>query len=252
MKSFETFCEAVLKEIRLHFGYIYPKETLLEITYPFIDPELPLMILTIPDREQEDYPVTIHREDTKKVKYYHDKKHMIDVAGLALHYYYQETLEEALPIEGAFLFLSGIFHDLEHSLGLETDDINVSKTIARVQELLVMPSPFNNIILNAIQATQYPKVVEPNSLIESCLVDADLTAVTFGKKAAVDIIDKLLAEINRARVIKDLDPITPKEMYKNQKEFKEHIQLNTQTAKTIYAKYADALLEELKEMTKDD
>ena len=244
MYSFEDFCSLVLKELKKNFDSIY-HDAELRITHPFKDKSIPLMEIVF-NRGLKVYPVSVYRIGMASKPHYHDVDHMVTVAGLAVYFYYKEAEHESMPLQASLLYLAGIFHDLEHSLGLESDDKNIRKTCTRVCNILLESSPYTELILETIRATQYPYVREPNNLMERCLVDADLSAAALCKNGVEQIFDKLLFEINESRKIKNERPISEEEMYISQMSFNNLIPLTTRTAKQLYPRFGQELLTDLR------
>lgn len=74
------------------------------------------------------------------------------------------------------LFLASSIHDLGHSGGKESDEVNVqlSMKLARDLMALVSSQKYFEDVPDVIRVTQYPFIREPWGVVERCIRDADL------------------------------------------------------------------------------
>lgn len=238
--NFEEYGTAVVKELERLLPKTY-KGVEVEFSKPLLDEELSLIKLTLPNGSS--YPYELQRPD---VPHYHDTEHLETVAGLALYYLYKETPYEHRVSDGVVIYLAGLLHDIEHSLGAEPDEVNIRNTLIRARKLIPSTSMYRGLVLTSIEATKFPRVRQPTNLIEKCLMDADLTAVTLQEESGKAIYDKLFVEINSARVLKQESPLTRLEMLDQQVNFQNTIELYTNEATVLYSKYSDNMITEMK------
>lgn len=97
--------------------------------------------------------------------------------------------------------LSCLMHDYDHSLGKESDAVNIKNALKGVDDLL-RNKYHGSILLNIkefIKITQYPFLEEnePKTIFEAALRDADLMyAMTDNKPKRLEILRKLSIEIH--------------------------------------------------------
>lgn len=238
--NFEEYGTAVVKELER----LLPKTfqgVEVEFTKPLVDEELSLMTLVLPNGAS--YPYELDRPSTP---HYHDTEHLETVASLALYYLYKESLYEHRVSDGVVVYLAGLLHDIEHSLGAEPDEVNIRNSLIRARKLIPSGSMYRGLVLTAIEATKFPRVRQPTNLIEKCLMDADLTAVTMQEESGRAIFDKLFVEINESKRLKQEPPLTRLQMLDQQIHFQNTIELYTNEAHVLYSRYSDNMITEMK------
>lgn len=235
-KSFEEYSQVVVNELGILLPNVF-KDTVVNFTYPFVDETIPLINLT------GGFPFTLNRPQDSEC--YHDEQHLVEVASLALYYMYNEKDCELRVSDGVVVYLAGLLHDVEHSLGLKDDTFNISKTIKRVRKELPSSGMYRELVIKAIEATKFPRTRDPNNLIERCLMDADLTAITLSKTSGSDLVGKLLGEINRAKEVKEESLITTQQFVMQQADFKDNIKLFTKEAKKLYSVFSGSMMTQL-------
>lgn len=120
---------------------------------------------------------------------YHNREHCLDVAYLAMQMSRRMFSGEMLYIVSRQAILAALFHDAYHSLGKETDDVNVAKSVlifekyCKDNEIHLERREKEN-IKHAILSTEFPhKELEPSSktseevtVVTKILCDADLSS----------------------------------------------------------------------------
>lgn len=110
---------------------------------------------------------------------YHNLNHLLTV----LKYCYLGAIEEFITDEKELseLLLTAIFHDVNHSGGKKTDDINIKNSKRVIKEFVELENIDVNIdsIDEILDATQYPYVIEGSNLNkrQAIIRDADLMQV---------------------------------------------------------------------------
>lgn len=133
-------------------------------------------------REAEDCPNVDN--------FYHNAEHMLDVAIRAVELYQAEVMFHATVGDTvdlitqhrdiSTLIIAGLLHDWGHSGGSRPDKQNIADAVAKVQSLktrIERNTGYSNIVdmaCAAIEVTEFPFVLEPNTLVEKCLRDADV------------------------------------------------------------------------------
>lgn len=133
-------------------------------------------------REAEDCPNVDN--------FYHNAEHMLDVAIRAVELYQAEVMFHATVGDTvdlitqhrdiSTLIIAGLLHDWGHSGGSRPDKQNIADAVTKVQSLktrIERNTGYSNIVemaCAAIEVTEFPFVLEPNTLVEKCLRDADV------------------------------------------------------------------------------
>lgn len=175
---------------------------------------------------------------------YHNSMHQILVAVMAHRLYTMSQQHYLAPLDDSTLpalFLAGLFHDFNHSGGVETDDINIRRALdglaAAVVDLTDTSKPFDQVVVSIpseiykkakcfIQATEWPW--KPFPLDDSTrgfdyLRDADILASSMvaGLCAPIHGLPQELKHKLNGNVL------TPLEMAAGQREFLSTVKLNT-------------------------
>lgn len=114
--------------------------------------------------------------------HYHSTEHMKQVTAIALWLLYEESEADWQYDCGALpLAVACMFHDMNHTLGWESDAENIARAQAAFKEYLNVTQDCRivdhaDIILDLIGITQFPYAEdrEPKNLIERCIRDADI------------------------------------------------------------------------------
>jgi hypothetical protein len=106
---------------------------------------------------------------------YHHFQHMITVTKWCL---YLSKLEGVYPYTKEFyeLLLAAMFHDMNHSMGKEKDDYNVTQAILAFHSWNTNKDISGKKVEEIIRATEYPYVIESDKLTiqQRIIRDADL------------------------------------------------------------------------------
>jgi len=156
---------------------------------------------------------------------YHNLNHLLTV----LKYSYLGAVSEGIKNEKELkeLLISAIFHDVNHTIGKEKDDVNVQNSKNAIkkftkQEEIDVDLDYVNKLLDA---TQYPYVIESKDLDlrQSIIRDADLMQVY-----EYNWIQQNIAGLSSELKMDFLDFIQP------QRKFLESATFNTDWGKKMY------------------
>lgn len=124
------------------------------------------------------------------------------------------------------ILVAAMFHDFAHSGGKTPDSINVQKALAESQA-----HNFSKTVFDCIKCTEYPFVVEPYTIEQRIIRDADLMQFRFPNWE-----DMLLVQLKKEIEIAQCKEITEDEMIAGQREFWKGI--------TFFTEWGDKVLEE--------
>lgn len=118
--------------------------------------------------------INLHKESNTALNApYHNLYHNLVVANGCLEgsRYYKLSKDETNN-----LICAALFHDFNHSAGLETDDYNISESIKSFESWFDNQSNIDsNKVIEIISTTRYPYIKEPKTLSEKIIRDADLS-----------------------------------------------------------------------------
>lgn len=196
---------------------------------------------------------------------YHNNAHLFGVGQLSCEIIMGAYLgsEVSLEVVDSFnddiltVMLAGLFHDFGHGGAKVKDDAENIRVAVRafkrwtLQAYVNIPAFFPEHIklkiISAIECTQFPHVVDPSTLAEKALRDADvLWATTSGDPVIVmqhlrkEMSEKLGAEI------------TYEDMLEKQKVFMNDLKLFTDPGKELLAKHKSSYLASLEEYVKNE
>jgi hypothetical protein len=77
------------------------------------------------------------------------------------------------------LIVAALFHDFDHSGGVETDDVNIDRAVCAFIGRLDFSRHFKYNVIKFIENTQYPFIHTPVSIEQKILRDADLMMITY-------------------------------------------------------------------------
>lgn len=132
---------------------------------------------------------------------YHNNDHMMYVAIKSVELFLLETKEGMgdthMPIPA--LLVAGMLHDINHSGGEEEDDVNIERALAVLDSMAGTLDEkhytgFSADVESIIQVTQYPFVLDPDTLEEKCIRDADILYSTTPNAVGV-IMEGLRSEM---------------------------------------------------------
>lgn len=111
---------------------------------------------------------------------YHNNDHMMYVAVKAVELFNLETFNSGdteMPIP--VLLVAGMLHDVHHSGGEEEDEVNIERALAALDSMAGTLDAqhyegFSRDVESVIQVTQYPFILDPETLEEKCVRDADV------------------------------------------------------------------------------
>ena len=176
---------------------------------------------------------------------YHSNEHMLAVT---------DTVRLILDIEGATDdeiitgTLAALFHDFDHTGGKEPDRINIRKATTALlvyRKLIIHVYPWvttKHIIsaLKAIECTQFPFTIEPASLVDKALRDADVLY-----PAMVGDPEIIIHRLRQELAVPHNKLVTYEDMIKTQRKFTDTVKLYTDTGTFLWNKkqirYLDSL-----------
>lgn len=182
---------------------------------------------------------------------YHNNAHMCGVMNMALILYDEEKgdVSEEEEMRDKFVIVTAsLLHDYGHSGGKLPDSENIEIAIKALKDCEeigeAIPYYYYPTVMilaeNAIRCTQFPFVIEPTTLVEKCIRDADLLEASASMDPTT-IMEDLRAEMS---VTRGRD-ITLEEMLEGQKAFLSNVSFYTNYGKSIsenvYPKYLELL-----------
>lgn len=110
---------------------------------------------------------------------YHNKYHTFCMVNNCYEGSYHLRLS---PSEVKALVVAALFHDFDHSAGNQSDGVNITKALAGLKVAqrfaesrgLGLNQAEYKLVTEAIKVTQYPFTVEPTTITEKIIRDADL------------------------------------------------------------------------------
>lgn len=168
---------------------------------------------------------------------YHDLNHLMTV----LKYTYQGAISENLKGDRELreLLLTAIFHDVNHSAGKKTDDINIKNSKKAIKEFV--ESEKIDVDLDAmneiLDATQYPYVIDGGdlSLRQAIIRDADLMQVY-----EYNWIRQNIAGLSKELKMSFIDFLKP------QRKFLENSEFNTKWGKKLKKEMWPSVMKQFK------
>lgn len=136
------------------------------------------------------------------------------------------------PEEEKALILAAIFHDYDHSAGVEEDSVNINRAVAGLMKFAAIHRVDVDLIAAAvdnIQVTQFPFIHEPKTVSQKIIRDADLLQSLEPNRQEV-LIDGLRKELE----VKFKRKITRGEFCENQVKFLDGLKLYTTPAQVIF------------------
>ncbi|MGG4591827.1 hypothetical protein ACLPJK_26570 [Pseudomonas aeruginosa] len=171
---------------------------------------------------------------------YHNNAHLEGVLKISTDLYSSECKVQS--VKGlCTLTLAAMFHDFDHSGGTRADSVNIDYAIAGLQEFYHQRSRYlarlrnrhprlhSGILAaakNAIACTVYPFTVEPKTLVEKCLRDADILYACLSGDPRV-VAEDLRSEME----ISQGNPISNAQLLAQQKQFAKNARLYTATGR---------------------
>ena len=166
---------------------------------------------------------------------YHNTRHMIDMTRIAqnlLMVQGTESYTDGDTGDMTVLTLAGLFHDFAHSGGKEDDTKNVKRACKEAFTFLSGKPSISNIMLNdiieTIECTVFPFTVEPTTLYQKCIRDADVLYATMSQDPTI-IMEKLRDEI----CVSQDRAISYEEMLEGQRKFMDGVILYTDAGNRI-------------------
>lgn len=136
------------------------------------------------------------------------------------------------PEEEKALILAAIFHDFDHSAGVEEDSVNINRAVTGLMKFAAIHRVDPELIAAAvdnIQVTQFPFIHEPKTVSQKIIRDADLLQSLEPNREEV-LIDGLRKELE----VKFKRKITRGEFCENQVKFLDGLKLYTTPAQVIF------------------
>lgn len=112
---------------------------------------------------------------------YHNNHHMMAVAVRSLELLHMEVSADKYEFDNQeeILFVAGMLHDMNHSGGVEDDDVNIERALSALDKIAgsldaQFYDGFAHHVERVIQVTQFPFVLEPEHLDEKIIRDVDV------------------------------------------------------------------------------
>lgn len=112
---------------------------------------------------------------------YHNNHHMMAVAVRSLELLHMEVSADKYEFDNQeeILFVAGMLHDMNHSGGVEDDDVNIERALSALDKIAgsldaQFYDGFAHHVERVIQVTQFPFVLEPEHLDEKIIRDVDM------------------------------------------------------------------------------
>lgn len=112
---------------------------------------------------------------------YHNNHHMMTVAVRSLELLHMEVSADKYEFDNQeeILFVAGMLHDMNHSGGVEDDDVNIERALLALDKIAgsldaQFYDGFAHHVERVIQVTQFPFVLEPEHLDEKIIRDVDM------------------------------------------------------------------------------
>lgn len=140
--------------------------------------DISIALACIKEHRLENYATMLYHENTASTLPYHNFCHGLAVLQFAEIVCTSQGTKMSLP-----LAIACIFHDFNHSGGLQNDDWNVATAIQHMKDSLIDEHKIlENEISSIIQSTRYPYVIEDKDLnFEQAVIrDADLLQIVNG------------------------------------------------------------------------
>lgn len=176
---------------------------------------------------------------------YHNNQHCVGVAKIALYILDTERVEYLRSAKRQLsteLLCASLLHDYDHTLGKETDAVNIKRALKGLDGLTYyLPlgvSEFS--VSDAIECTTYPFSIEPKRFIERCLRDADILYLSI--MCEKSIVDGLRQEME----VSMKRSITMEEMILMQKQFYSTARFYTNTGAILSLEAFPQALEKMK------
>jgi len=167
---------------------------------------------------------------------YHNLHHIVCVTHnciLAQRSYHRINKEIGSDITSfKTLLIASLFHDVNHSMGTDTDDVNVQNSIKLLSEFYgvsdvdVQNSFDLEYAISIIEATQYPYVINSGELSESQKIIRDADLLMFTEDSWFQyVILGLRKEMNISKI---------EDMLNGQIKFISNVKMNTDWGRDIY------------------
>lgn len=136
------------------------------------------------------------------------------------------------PEEEKALILAAIFHDFDHSAGVEEDSVNINRAVAGLMKFANIHRLDVDLVAAAvdnIQVTQFPFIHEPKTVSQKIIRDADLLQSLEPNREEV-----LIGGLRKELEVKFKRKITRGEFCENQVKFLDGLKLYTTPAQVIF------------------
>lgn len=128
------------------------------------------------------------------------------------------------------LLMAALFHDFNHSGGKTNDKENVTRATIDLEKLFVRSNDsIPTIVIECIRCTEFPFVIEPMTIEQRIIRDADLMQFRYPNWQDV-IENKLRAEIEVARG----EQISAEDMYEGNKTFWSKVKFYTEWGQKMF------------------
>lgn len=202
---------------------------------------------------------SVHPHNPGKDNPYHNNEHMVGVCRVATSLY-EETASSINEEFVTALTIAALMHDYGHSGKPGDDDRNIPiaiEAVESIEHVLKEPGVSDSTIILAkdlIEQTYYPRYkvslgTGDSRILFECLLDADLIEAVCSGDTNV-ILKGLLKEINSVR--DEDDQLTEMDMYDNQVDFVNTVNLYTARARDTWSEISTRFLTNLKEQAENN
>lgn len=168
---------------------------------------------------------------------YHNNHHMMTVAVRSVELLHMEVSADKyeFPNQEEILFVAGMLHDMNHSGGVEDDDVNIERALLALDSIAgsldsQFYEGFSNNVERVIQVTQFPFILEPEHLDEQIIRDVDMLY-----SLEVDGV-RIIMEGLRSEMVRKFGHLPDRKTWLDMRfKFIENIELFTDSAKLIWS-----------------
>ncbi len=175
---------------------------------------------------------------------YHNFHHMMSVTKYLFEGY--GHYKDVLSGDYNSIMLAGMFHDMNHSMGKESDEVNVQQAIEAFLNFynddteVLKEDVDKDVVISMIQATQYPYVIEDGDLTlnQQLIRDCDIMVVM-----EPDWFQNIMIGLGIELGVSDI----PKMIVSNV-GFHKGVKMRTEWARKIYDEEWPSFIEELEKI----
>jgi hypothetical protein len=183
----------------------------------------------------------ISKNNEGSVNPYHNNEHLSDIYKNCIEISNYENIDDANN-----LLVAALFHDVNHSGGKYTDDVNIKNSVNSFLQFCYenkdIIKKYNidiNLVSELIKCTQFPYTVDPKNKLEEILRDAD-RSILFNDDFD-DTYKKVIVGISKEQ------NISIRKQLENQIKFVENLKYYTQYMNNKLKRLKDIVISKYKE-----